>query len=401
MSFIPTKTAIPEPYSPFEPDLEDMDLVPETPMSKDAAKKSYTFSASGQESFGIYNYVIQKYLAAQSVDSMVTINKEVGEYEYDLNTNCDLMSHGQRIFSLKDTNKLISCSPNREFLTISLTANFDISEVVAKIKHEIKWNNPIRRKNIQILQTRGGFRTIFKPIPKVSFKDVILDKTVKDDIYDNTIYQLKNVDGNNGIIMHGCPGTGKSTVCQAIISETIKEGFSTCYLVDNVDWSMFKEFIQEFLTPCVIVFEDIDSLGQNREDTRNSEIAAFLQFLNGLNDTPEKMVFVATTNYLQHLDKAINNRPVRFNRKFEFVMPSDSEIDLLIDLCFKKNKVPANLKRKCHGVDFSGAHIREIARTAELLSKKNGTAVVDCFEQAVKSVSEHFSVTLKSMGFGS
>ena len=387
------------PYNPFEPDLEDMDLVPETPMSKEAAKKSYTFSANGQESFGIYNYVIQKYLASQSVDSMVTITKDVSEYEYDLDTTCDLLSHGQRIFSFKDTNKLISCSPNREFLTISLTANFDISEIVTKLKHEIKWNNPIRKKNIQILQTRGGFRTIFKPVPKVSFKDVILDKHVKDDIYDNTIYQLKEVDGNNGIILHGIPGTGKSRTCQAIISEAIKEGFSTCYLVDNVDWSLFKEFVQEFLTPCVIVFEDIDSLGQNREDTRNAEIAAFLQFLNGLSDTTEKMVFVSTTNHLDHLDKAINNRPVRFNRKFEFLMPTDKEIDLLIDLCFKKNKIPDNLKRKCHSVEFSGSHIREIARTAELLAKKSGTSVVDCFEQAVKCVSAHFSVTLKPMGF--
>ena len=247
-----------------------------------------------------------------------------------------------------------------------------------------------------------GYEVLFKPVPTTTFDEVILDQAMKDDIYDNTIFQLKHIDSNNGIILSGSPGTGKSKSCQAIISEAIKEGFSTCFVVQKVDWSMLDEFIREFLAPAVVILEDIDAFCQSREETLNGDLASFLQFINGLSEHKEKLVFVCTTNHLDHLDKAVANRPMRFNRKFEFKYPTDDQIDQLLALYFKDVTLSRAQKRLCYGAEFSGSHIKELWRTATLLSKKQNKSLAEVFEKAVETVASNFSTTLTGkMGFNS
>jgi hypothetical protein len=54
----------------------------------------------------------------------------------------------------------------------------------------------------------------------------------------------------------------------------------------------------------------------------------------------------------------------------------------------------------CHDKGFTGAHIKEIRRTANLLSKRKGIKVKDVFEESVKVVHQNFSVTINSeIGF--
>lgn len=167
-----------------------------------------------------------------------------------------------------------------------------------------------------------------------------------------------------------------------------------------VSYSLLNEFIEEFISPCIVIFEDIDSFAESRQAVNNSQIADFLQFINGIGDRTDKIVFVATTNHLDKLDAAVANRPVRFNRKFEFKFPNAEDLKKLVELYFDADIAEKyyDLYSKKVGT-FYGAHIKETQRTARLLARKRKMEIKDVFEDAFKLVEANFSPTLKKIGF--
>src|SRR3989344_4745930 len=129
-----------------------------------------------------------------------------------------------------------------------------------------------------------------KAIPSITFDDVIIDEKLKEDIYDNTIFQLENLDENNGVIFYGEPGVGKSLICSAIANECTKKGNTVCYLSTEADYTMLNEFLESFVSPCILVFEDIDAFGRSRDGVPSSStLSDFLQFINGISEKEERI----------------------------------------------------------------------------------------------------------------
>ena len=279
-----------------------------------------------------------------------------------------------------------------------LKSDTDVTEIVSLLKNKIRHENPLKAKLFQIKLGRDGFYPLIKAIPTITFDSVILDDKMKEDIYDNTIFQLEYLEENNGVIFHGDPGVGKSWICSAIAREATDKGYTVAYLSTQVDYTMLNEFIEEFISPCILIFEDIDAFGESRENQNSGVLSDFLQFINGITEKEERIIFIATTNYLDRLDKAIANRPVRFNRKFEFKYPSDSQLDKLVELYFDED-IANNHSDACYNKKFSGSHIKEVQRTANLLSKKRSQDISDVFVESVELVAENFSPKLNPMGF--
>lgn len=360
----------------------------------------YTWSGYSRATFLINAYTIQKYIKAIADEVLNYEVKATEEFEYSYKQQELIVVYGQLIFTYQ--NKLYLLNINCESHTVTLNSNNDISVLVDSIKEEIKYRNPIRNKHLQIIPGGDGLAYLFKNPPTVTFDNIIMDDKIKEDIYDNTIFHLENLDDNNGIILYGVPGTGKSAICQAIINEAIKKKYSTCFVVSRVYYTALSEFINNFLAPCILIFEDIDSFGQDRRDMPdNGGLADFLQFMSGLYERDDKIVVIATTNYIEHLDSAISNRPCRFNRKYEFKLPTNSEVNKMLDLYFGDGILSESLKKLCYGKSLTGSHIKELQRTAMLLSKKRGADVVHVFNDAVDIVGNNFSVAgEKSVSFG-
>ena len=351
---------------------------------------SYEFSAGNFYKFTTIVYIIQTIINKYA--NMIVSSDRKYEYNYDYNKFEQLIIEGSIIFYYDD--QLFYYIVNHRNFMNKIVSNKDVSELINKIKIELKENNPLRNKHLYLYENCDGLNGTIKKRPSITFSDVILDEKLKSDIYDNTIFHLDNMNENNGVIIFGKPGIGKSLICSAIINEAIEKGYNTCYLCTKVNFESLEEFIKEFLAPCILVYEDIDSFGQDRKDTLNSGLSPFLQFINGLTDGNDKIVFVATTNYLEHLDDAIKDRPMRFNRKFEFKYPTSNEIDQLIELYFDKN-ISEKYSQRCYEKNFTGAHIKEIKRTATILSLKEKNAIENVFEKSVDLVASNFSTTLK------
>lgn len=363
-------------------------------------RNAYTWTAEGQYSHYIISFVIQRFIKQAQEDMIVLRRESSAEFVFGYQQKTSIIVNGTIVFVYRGRAFVYTVSTEMDALSNTITGNGDIDELVERINYEIKWNNPLRNKHIQLVPSgRSEYECLFKKPPVISFDDLICDPEMKADIFDQTILHFEHIEGNNGIILHGRPGTGKSLCCQAIIAEALKRGYSTCFLTTRVDYSLLNEFLTKFLAPCIVVLEDIDSFGESRRHVLNSSLANFLQFLSGLYENDDKIVFIATTNYIEHLDDAIADRPVRFNRKYKFELPSPREIDQLIDLYFKDEGITAAQKAKCYNKGFTGSHVKELQRTARLLAFKHETSVAQVFDKAVEVVSRNFSTGERKAGF--
>jgi SpoVK/Ycf46/Vps4 family AAA+-type ATPase len=239
-----------------------------------------------------------------------------------------------------------------------------------------------------------------KEVDTISFDSIILNESLKQDIYDNTVFHLENIDDSNGIILHGPPGTGKSLICTAIVSECVRKNFTAITSAIRPVFPFLEEILRLFLDDAILIFEDIDSFGESRDTSTSDGLGEFLQFLNGISLRKSRLITIATTNYLERLDDALMKRPVRFNRNFKIDLPKPDEILQLFKLYFGEELEYIYKGVALPKIGITGAHIREMKRTAKLLMKKNNAELKDVLEEAIKTVSNAFSVNVTSkVGF--
>jgi len=94
----------------------------------------------------------------------------------------------------------------------------------------------------------------------------------------------------------------------------------------------------EDLSPCLVFIEDIDLIGQNRGEfgyQRGNALLSLLSVLDGIEEKKE-IVTVATTNCLETLDKALSQRPSRFDRVVMLSRPGlEQRRELVSYLCLR------------------------------------------------------------------
>jgi cell division protease FtsH len=98
------------------------------------------------------------------------------------------------------------------------------------------------------------------------------------------------------------------------------------------------------LCPSIVIIEDIDLIGQSREEFGYNQGPALIDLLAEMDgiEEQEKIVTIATTNHLETLDKALSQRPSRFDKVIKLTSPSITHRrEIISHLC---RKIPMDNK---------------------------------------------------------
>lgn len=234
------------------------------------------------------------------------------------------------------------------------------------------------------LEVAGRIR--FLDLPTKSWDSVIMDAEIKGEIWANTIGFLASserlarygIPPKRGVLLVGEPGTGKTLVCKALMAEA--QGV-TCLLANAYGLGE-EEYITELyqvahdLAPSLVVVEDIDSIARDRMEygySRGPALLALLSTLDGIEEHRE-IVTVATTNYLEVIDKAIGHRPSRFDRVVRITLPNlEQRKQFIASVC---QKIPLEEDTRdyvAHGTDkMTPAQIQEVIYSLVIGYAQNG-----------------------------
>jgi SpoVK/Ycf46/Vps4 family AAA+-type ATPase len=130
------------------------------------------------------------------------------------------------------------------------------------------------------------------------------------------IYRKYRYLWKRGVLLWGPPGSGKTTTVQLISQNIVKMGGISVY-VSNPKHAAFGLRLMrkvEPKRPIIVMLEDLDAIVHHHEAELLSLLDGELQIDN--------VVFVATTNYPEKLDKRIVNRPSRFDLVKKVPMPT-------------------------------------------------------------------------------
>lgn len=121
-----------------------------------------------------------------------------------------------------------------------------------------------------------------------------------------------------GIMMYGEPGSGKTCTIQMLVKMLIDNGGIAIYAEDPGVLSNCLQLLRRIEPdrPVIVILEDFDTL-TDRDRRENNWLAV----LDGEAQI-KNVVFLATTNYIENIDKRFVDRPSRFDIIMPVPMPS-------------------------------------------------------------------------------
>jgi energy-coupling factor transporter ATP-binding protein EcfA2 len=168
----------------------------------------------------------------------------------------------------------------------------------------------------------------FRAIKRVPAEDLILPPSVQDLIRNSVLgfyehrdlLQSLGIEMKRGILLHGPPGTGKTSICLHLAG--LLPHFTIC-IVSGERLLYPREICRmaRYLQPTMIVFEDIDLIALARDANGLATVLGeLMNQIDGCEPT-DQVLFMMNTNSLERLESAVRNRPGRVDQIIEVPVP--------------------------------------------------------------------------------
>lgn len=236
---------------------------------------------------------------------------------------------------------------------------------------------------VYTLQTSSqGFK--LSPVNIKNVEKPILNDNIDKYLFDDLKYFFNNkkfyedneLAYKRGILMYGPPGTGKTQTIRHFLSQ---HSDKYCIIVDATKdyYDGLADFMKIILKDhdCIIVFEDIDGMS----DYNRSSVLNFLDGVDNIN-----AFFIATSNDLSKIDRALVDRPSRFDRFYEIGLPNkDTRRKLLLRWFPELEKDETLLEKLIKMTDkYTGAYFKELF----IFSNIQGVGIEEAVEHLNKQI---------------
>jgi cell division protease FtsH len=287
-------------------------------------------------------------------------------------------------------------------------------DFIKEIEKVADSHNFYRGKQVEFFSE--GFR--FLDVETRCWDTIVIDDGIREEILANTIGFLNNKDTwidynmplKRGVMLVGEPGTGKTAVCKAVMSQAEN---ITC-IITNSNYFDHPGYVDDLyevaqdLSPTIVFLDDIDLIGHDRVAfgySRGTTLLALFAKLDGIEDNKE-VVTVATTNCLDILDKALSNRPSRFDRIIHFTKPTFEQRKELVQILSKNIPLAADTQDYIaeQSNSCTPAQLQEIIHGLVVESVYTGSkpenGVFDFNQTSIDSMILRFSTSIKQqIGF--
>lgn len=226
----------------------------------------------------------------------------------------------------------------------------------------------------QILEMNGSSFSI------IDLKDQVLpavEEDLKDELHKNVLnifakaeeFKAYNLPAKRAIILEGPPGCGKTMIArylaQHLRGKTTVLWTSAKSIGDTDDIATLFSLARK-LSPALLIMEDLDLIAGTRSDDQEF-LGELLTQLDGLLPN-DNLVVVASTNEVKSLDKALNDRPGRFDRIYQITKPSPMLAEKIARHYLMERAVDPEVIQQlnydlfCRSGDLTGAQIVEVCK---------------------------------------
>ncbi len=208
--------------------------------------------------------------------------------------------------------------------------------------------------------------------PKTTMDDLVFSKEILDEIhefiqehYRIDLLRTYNLSPRNRVLLIGEPGTGKTSLTEALASSLSLPLYSIRY--DGIIGSYLGETATRLRQTfdyiktqnCILFLDEFDSIGKERGDIHETgEIKRVVSsLLLQIDELPEHVIIVAATNHPELLDKAVWRR---FQVRLELAKPDVAEIAKWISIFESKTELKFDIDAKLITSRLLGLSFSEI-----------------------------------------
>ena len=231
---------------------------------------------------------------------------------------------------------------------------------------------------------------LFEVIPEKRLDDLILDeyiilmsKELIEEQHRVDLLHSYGIEPRNRILLAGLPGNGKTSLAEAIAAELMYPFFVIRYenligsFLGETGSRLQKVFDYAKTRNCVLFFDEFDTIGKERGDTKETgEIKRVVSsLLLQMDRLPSYVVVITASNHPELLDKAVWRR---FQIRLDLQAPGKKDIEKYLEKFVQRTKINFNynfktIANKLAGYSFSETEdfCVDVLRQVVLSNKQN------------------------------
>jgi len=266
-----------------------------------------------------------------------------------------------------------------------------------------------------------AMREVYVERSKVWWQDVGGLNEIKKSLTDNLITAIKEpnkfikmgIKPPKGALIYGPPGCGKTLLARALATETganmiLVRGPEILSKWMGESEKAIREIFRKAKTssPCVVIFDEIDSLARNRTGEGGSGENILSQILTEIEEgISSRVVVIGITNRPDILDSSLL-RTGRLDLSL-YVPPPDEKSRLeIIKILTKKMPLTNDVKLQEIAIatqNFTGADLADLCREAAVLAMRNNSLKIssqdfaNCLKHVKPSITKEIDQWYKNM----